>query len=116
MESSTSLSAKTTSESMSSAPPPQPPPLLLQSETNSKKMDTNDIDYEEETSSSMSSTNGKLKIDIGEDRSSGCEKTQTVTSKKIRTKTPDKPKEAAKTTFANSGIGNFQTRLNICNS
>jgi len=115
MESSTSLSAKTTSESMSSAPPPQPPPLLLQSETNSNKMDTNDIDDEEETSSSMSSTNGKLKIDIGED-SSRCEKTQTVASKKIRTKTPDKPKEAAKTTFANSGIGNFQTRLNICNS
>ena len=102
MESSTSLSTKTTSES-TSAPPPPPP----QSETNNNKMDTNDIDDEEETSSSMSSTNGKLKIDIGEDSSSGCEKTQTVSSKKIRTKTPDKPKEAAKTTFANSGIGNF---------
>lgn len=86
MESSTSLSAKTTSESMSSAPPPQPPPLLLQSETNSNKMDTNDIDDEEETSRSMSCL------------------------------LPDKPKEAAKKTFGYSGIGNFQTRLNICNS
>ena len=109
MESSTSLSAKTTSESMS-ATPPQPGPLLLQSETNSNKMDTNDdIDDEEETSSSMSSTNGKLKIDIGEDSSSGCEKIQTVSSKKMRTKTPEKPREAVKTTFANSGIGNFKS-------
>jgi hypothetical protein len=104
MESSTSLLTKTTSESTSA---PQPPPSL-QSETKSNKMDTNDIDDEEETSSSMSSTNGKLKIDIGEDSSSGCEKAQTVSSKKIRTKTPEKPKEAAKTTFANSGIGNFR--------